>query len=110
MKSFLKKTWLWLTVLALFSPLGIILPRLFNAEDAWGEWGTETLNRLLGYIPHGLQRTAELWKAPLPDYSLGTLTHFFGETGSYVASALIGGSLVVLIAYGVGKWCAGREK
>jgi hypothetical protein len=104
------KMWLWLAGLAVLSPIGIILPKLFGAEDAWGEWGTDTLIKLLGYIPKGLERTAELWKAPLPDYSLGGMNHLFGEIGSYGASALIGGLLVVLFAYIVGKLFVNRGK
>lgn len=110
MKSFPKKMWLWLIIMALLSPIGIILPKLFRAEDAWGEWGTETLMKLLGYVPKGLERSSALWEAPLPDYSMGSLSHLLGETGSYIASALIGGFLVVLLAYGIGKCCANREK
>lgn len=102
--------WFWLAVLALLSPIGVVVPKLFNAEDAWGEWGTEALASLLGYVPKGLQRTADIWKAPFPDYSLGAVTSFFGETGSYVASALIGGLLVILFAYLLTRACVNREK
>jgi hypothetical protein len=110
MKSFPNRMWLWLTFLAFLSPIGIILPKLFGAEDAWGEWDTETLNKLLGYIPKGLEKIADGWKAPLPDYSLGAISHLLGETGSYIASALIGGLLVALFAYIVGRSCANRGK
>lgn len=92
------------------SPIGIVFPRLFDAEDAWGEWGTETLGKLLGYVPKGLQRTADTWKAPFPDYSFGATDSLLGETGSYVISALIGGLLLVLFAYLVTRVCANREK
>lgn len=110
MQRFQTKLWLWLAVLAFLSPIGIVFPRLFNAEDAWGEWGTETLDKLLGYVPAGLQRTADAWKAPFPDYSFGAMNSLLGETGSYVASALIGGLLVVLLAYLLARVCASREK
>lgn len=110
MKSFPRKIWLWLVLLAFLSPIGIIFPRLFNAEDAWGEWGAETLTKLLGYVPRGLEKTADLWKAPLPDYTIGAMGHVFGEIGSYVASALIGGLLVVLFACILGRLVVKRGK
>jgi hypothetical protein len=108
MEKLPKKLWFWLSVMALLSPLGVVLPKLFGAEDAWGEWGTDTLARLLGYVPEGLERTADVWKAPLPDYS--TMSHLLGETGSYLASAVIGGSLVTLLAFAIARLCAGRAK
>ena len=77
--------------MALLSPLGIFLPGLFKAGDAWGEWGTEKLEKLLGYVPEGLKKLADFWKAPIPDYDLG------GEGASmtlqvisYIVSALLG--------------------
>ena len=51
MKRLEKRLWLWLFVMALLSPLGIILPGKFDAEGAWGEWGADTLEKLLGYVP-----------------------------------------------------------
>ena len=82
-----KKLWIGLIIMALLSPLGIILPALFSSGDAWGEWGTETLEKLLGYVPEGLKKYADLWKAPVPDYNPG------GETAPVaVHSSSLAGS------------------
>ncbi len=62
MTKFQKKLGLGLLILALFTPLGVILPEKFKAGGAWGEWGPEELQKLLGYVPAGLKRTAHLWK------------------------------------------------
>lgn len=99
-----KKLWTGLFILALLTPLGIILPEKFNAGSAWGEWGTDTLARLLGYVPDGLKKWAGLWKAPVPDYNLGgdgasTMVHII----SYVASGLIGILAVGVIIYVIGR-------
>ena len=99
-----KKLWKGLFILALLSPLGIIIPEKFRAGGAWGEWGTDTLSRLVGYVPEGLRRWAGLWKAPIPDYN-------FGREGasttvqviSYVASGLIGIAAVVGLIYIIGR-------
>ncbi|SEM68209.1 cobalt/nickel transport protein [Syntrophus gentianae] len=99
-----KKLWIGLIVLAFLSPLGIILPEKFQAGDAWGEWGTDTLQQLLGYVPAGLQRYAEIWKAPIPDYN------FWGEGASlgmqivaYVISGLLGILLTASVIYLLSK-------
>ena len=98
MKRFKNKLWLGLFVMALLSPLGIILPERFNAGGAWGEWSAETLERILGYVPEGLKRTADIWKAPIPDYN------FFGEGALWGVKALsyiISGALGIILAAAV---------
>ncbi|MCM8756609.1 MAG: PDGLE domain-containing protein [Candidatus Omnitrophica bacterium] len=63
------KLWIGIIFLVLISPLGLIIPQYFKAGDAWGEWGVETLEELVGYVPKGLERLADIWSAPLPDYA-----------------------------------------
>ncbi|OPY81461.1 MAG: Fused nickel transport protein NikMN [Syntrophorhabdus sp. PtaU1.Bin153] len=106
-----KRLWIGLIILAFLSPLGIILPETFKAGDAWGEWGTDTLEKLLGYVPEGLKKYSELWKAPIPDYNLG------GENAtmavqmlSYIVSGFIGILVSGLIIYGVSRFLIKHEK
>ena len=73
-----KRLWIGLIILAFLSPLGIILPEMFKAGDAWGEWSTETLQKVLGYVPEGLRKYSDIWKAPMPDYSFGGRRCHFG--------------------------------
>jgi hypothetical protein len=106
-----KRLWTGLIVLALLSPLGIILPEKFKAGDAWGEWGTDTLEKLLGYVPEGLKKYSELWKAPIPDYNLGGDSATMGvQMLSYVVSGFIGILVVGLIVYAIAKLSAKHEK
>lgn len=91
MKPIEKKMWGSLLILAILSPIGIILPKLFKSGDAWGEWDPETIAKMIGYVPEGLKRLAGLWHPLIPDYSFG------GEEASltiqiisYVGSAAIG--------------------
>jgi hypothetical protein len=93
--TFRRKLWAGLGVLALLSPLGLILPARFRAGDAWGEWGTDTIKEMLGYVPAGLARLSESWKAPLPGYGTRTggasmATH----SGWYILSGFLGIALV----------------
>ena len=98
MTTFQKKLWIGLGIMALLSPLGLLLPEKFKAGDAWGEWSTETIGKMLGHVPQGLKRLSELWSAPLADYSFG------GEQAApavqylaYIVSGLVG----IALAYGV---------
>ncbi len=106
-----KRLWIGLAVMALLSPLGVILPEKFQSGGAWGEWSAEALTKLLGYVPEGLRKYADLWQAPLPDYNPG------GEAASlgfkaifYVLSGLLGIGIVVLAIYALTKVLVKREK
>ncbi|MFA5096653.1 MAG: PDGLE domain-containing protein [Candidatus Omnitrophota bacterium] len=93
------KLWLAIAALAVLSPLGLLIPAYFKAGSAWGEWGAEEIEGLVGYIPRGLEKLSSFWKAPLPDYA------FKGWEGrgllqlslSYVVSAIIGVAAVVIL-------------
>ena len=50
------KFWIGLGVLAVLSPLGLLLPEHFKAGSAWGEWGIDEIQRLAGYVPVGLEK------------------------------------------------------
>jgi hypothetical protein len=100
MTKFQKKLWIGLFVIALLTPLGILLPEKFNAGDAWGEWGIDRLEKLLGYVPEGLKKLTDLWKAPIPDYSFG------GEGASravqvvsYIVSGFLGIGACALVLF-----------
>ena len=100
MTKFQKKLWIGLVVMALLSPIGIFLPQFFMAEGAWGDWSSEKLKEMMGFVPAGLERLADLWKAPIAGYNLG------GEGASvwvqglwYIVSGLIGILIVGCIAY-----------
>jgi hypothetical protein len=97
---------LGLLALALLSPAGLFLPELLQAGAAWGEWGVEELRSMLGYVPAGLQRTADVWRAPLPDYALaGARAAPATERGLvYVLSALAGMAACGGAVYLLGRW------
>jgi cobalt/nickel transport system permease protein len=92
------KIWLlWgaLGLVALATPVGLLA-----SGTAWGEWGVDELGDLgLGFIPSGLQRFAEWWPAPLPDYSFARM----GAVIGYILSAFVGIALVALLLYLFGR-------
>jgi hypothetical protein len=94
-----------LAILAVLSPIGLLLPSIFGAGSAWGEWGADEMKGLIGYIPVGLEKLSSLWTALFPDYS------FAGWEGAslplqsvaYVVSAVVGIALCLFASWGIGK-------
>jgi cobalt/nickel transport protein len=106
-----RSLWVALLVLALLSPLGLYLPSLFGAGGAWGEWGLEEVRELLGYAPAGMAKSAELWRAPLPDYALpGQGDAPRSRLGlSYLLSAFVGIGVCAAGGFVLGRWLTRRK-
>jgi cobalt/nickel transport protein len=111
MTRFQKRLCIGLLIMALLTPLGILLPEKFKAEEAWGEWGAEKLEKVLGYVPEGLKKLADFWKAPIPDYNFG------GEGASmtlqaisYIASGLLGIGVCAFVVFMVSRFMAKHGK
>ena len=99
------KLWIGMIVLILLSPLGLILPQHFKAGSAWGEWDANEIQKLIGYVPQGLKKLADLWNAPMPDYAFKG----WEEKGlsylsfAYISSAVLGIVIIVAVIYLLGK-------
>ncbi len=99
------KFWILLAVLALLSPLGLLLPRFFRSGTAWGEWNADELGKMLGYVPHGIAGQGAQWNAPLPNY----MPQGWEEKGvlhlslAYLLTAFAGMGLIVCIAWLIGR-------
>jgi cobalt/nickel transport system permease protein len=98
-----RKLWWGVGALVILSPLGLLAK-----GTAWGEWSTEELSKLLGFIPSGLGRLSESWShAPFPDYSLhGFDQGFWSSAGIYILCALIAVGLIFLLTYLLGRFQA----
>ena len=102
------KLWIGLAMLIVLSPIGLILPEHFKAGSAWGEWGADEMQKLVGYIPQGLEKLASLWNAPIPDYAFKG----WEEKGlpclsfAYIISAMVGIGITILMVIGIGKLLA----
>jgi len=111
MTKFQKKLWIGLAIMALLTPLGIYLPKKFNAGDAWGEWGPDKIKELLGYVPAGLNKLADFWKAPVPDYNFGgENAAMSAQVISYIISGIIGIAAGVILIYVITKYLIKHEK
>jgi hypothetical protein len=105
------KLWIGIAILIILSPLGLILPEHFKAGSAWGEWGVEEIKELVGYVPKGLEKLANLWNAPLPDYAFKGweekgLPHL---SFAYIISAIIGIALIVIFVLLIGKFLVQKD-
>ena len=97
MTKFQKRLWTGIGIMALISPIGIILPEKFKAGDAWGEWGPDKIKEMLGYVPTGLEKLSGLWNSPLPDYGFGEGSAPAAQYIGYIVSGLLGVALAGLI-------------
>ena len=108
----IRKLWWGIFGLILLSPLGLILPEIFKSGPAWGEWSGDEFEKMLGFIPAGLKRIADLWSAPLPDYNLVG----FGEKGlahsslAYILSGAIGVGIIVFLTFFLGKFLTKKDR
>ena len=81
-----KKLWVFVIILIIIAPLGIIA-----GGTAFGEWSSSVLQALLGYTPAGIQGGEGLWNAPFVGYGFGNLDPNIG----YWISAIIGVGLII---------------
>ncbi len=102
------KLWLGLAMLAFLAPLGIILPAAFRSQDAWGEWDAAAMKGMLGYVPAGMRKIADLWRAPFPDYTFGAGSGIVMQSLAYVASAFIGIAVIFLFIRIWGRFFTAR--
>ncbi len=102
-KRRLRKLWIGIGVLILLTPAGLMLPRLFRAGGAWGEWAPDEVKEIAGYLPEGLKRLSNLWSAPVSDYGFSGWDKGLKFYVGYILSGLLGVVAVILVAYIIGK-------
>jgi len=100
-----KKLLIGLGILAVLSPLGLLLPEKLHAGAAWGEWGAEEVKNLVGYVPQGLEKLSTTWSALIPDYAfIGWESKGMAHLSlAYILSAVIGIALCIGLGLILGK-------
>jgi cobalt/nickel transport protein len=100
-----KKILVILLLLCLITPIGILLPMFFNAGNAWGEWSAQTVKDFVGYVPQGLAKYSDVWKAPLPDYTINSKdTSVIHQSGFYLVSGIIGATVTYVVMLLISKF------
>jgi len=84
-------------VLIIAVPLGILAVGV-----AYGEWGSEELQSLVGYVPSGVEEGENLWQSPFPDYGIPGLD----PNVAYWLSAIVGVLIIIMVIWGIGKLVA----
>jgi len=93
-----KKILFILLILCIITPIGILLPMVFDAGDAWGEWSAQTLNDMIGYVPQGLAKYSDVWDAPLTDYTMNSQdTSMVHQSGYYIVSGIFGATVSYVV-------------
>jgi cobalt/nickel transport protein len=105
-----RKLWIGIAILVLLAPLGLMLPELFHAGGAWGEWGVDEIKEIAGYVPEGLKRLSELWSAPFSDYAFKGWHKGIKSYVAYTVSGLLGVVVVVGCAFLFAKIIKRGEK
>ena len=96
-KSTVKGLTILIIILIVAAPVGLLAIGV-----AYGEWGSEELQEMLGYVPAGIKEGENLWQAPFPDYSLSDLD----PNVAYWLSAIIGIGIIIVVIWGIGKLVA----
>ncbi len=105
------KLWIGLGILALLTPLGLIIPALLGFGGAWGEWSVEEIKNLIGYVPAGMEKLSRFWTSPLPGYGVpGQKPGLLHESLGYLVTALIGIAATAGLAYLLAKLVGRRDK
>ena len=98
MNKLQKKILIILLFLSLITPVGILLPAFTNTGNAWGEWSAQTVKELVGYIPKGLAKYTDLWKAPIADYTVNRKnSSIVRRSGYYLVSGIIGATVTYIV-------------
>jgi hypothetical protein len=99
MDKLLRNLLIGLAVLVIAVPIGLVA-----VGTAYGEWGAEELEGLVGFIPAGLASMSSIWTAPIPDYALPNLGDAFIDLSlAYWLSAIIGVTLSAAALILIGK-------
>ncbi len=107
----IRKLWIAIGILALLSPLGLIIPALLGAGGAWGEWGLDEINKMFGFVPEGMKKLGHVWNSPMKDYAVPGYSSGMAQRGlGYAVSALIGVALAAFLAFIFARILAKRGK
>jgi cobalt/nickel transport protein len=106
-----KKILILLLALCLITPVGILLPSFFNAGDAWGEWSATTMKDLVGYVPKGLAKYSDMWRSPLPDYTInGKDTSAVHQSGFYIVSGIFGATVTYVLMIVISRFIVRNDE
>ncbi len=96
----IKGLWIWVFFICLATPAG-----LMAGGDAWGEWGRDFFQKVLGFVPEGIAKYSGAWHAPFRDYNIPG----FGEVTGYILSAIAGIGLIMGAVWLLARGLSGKN-
>lgn len=94
-----KKLWYAMIALIIFAPLGLLA-----SGTAYGEWSGADIKAKLGFIPKGMAKFSDSWKALMPDYTIpGFGSTFFKSALGYISCALVALIIILGITFIISK-------
>lgn len=102
MDKLLKRLLIVLVVMIILVPIGLLAT---YGGEAYGEWGPDELQKMVGYVPAGFQSITGLYpSAPLSGYGTpATPPGFAGDSLGYYLSAVVGVAIIGGAAFLIGK-------
>jgi cobalt/nickel transport system permease protein len=95
----IRKLWYAMIAIIIFAPLGLLA-----SGTAYGEWSGEDIKAKLGFIPKGMAKFADRWKALMPDYSIpGFDNTFFKSALGYISCAVVALIIILGITFVISK-------
>ncbi|AZT89924.1 hypothetical protein ELD05_04235 [Caldicellulosiruptor changbaiensis] len=88
-KSSIKRIFIVLLTLAFLTPIGLL-----TQNPTFGEWSQEEIKKMLGFVPEGIKKYADIYKFDLFDGY--TVKFINNDYIGYILSAIIG--IVVIFA------------
>lgn len=95
-----KALYIIIGILVLATPLGLLAK-----GTAWGEWGTDEIQKLMGFVPKGMKNGVK-FNSPMAAYSIQNMREYFG----YIASAIIGVVLILAVIRVLAKIIFNRKQ
>jgi cobalt/nickel transport protein len=106
-----KKYLLFILIMVVLTPLGIVVPNILKSGNAWGEWSVETIKDKTGVAPEGMKKNAEIYKSPVSDYNTGKESDpLFKRSTGYFISALIGTGIILILTFGATLIISRKQK
>ena len=101
MDKVLKRLLIVFVILIILVPIGLLAT---YGGEAYGEWGPDELQKMVGYVPAGFQSITGLWNAPLSGYGTpATPPGFAGDSLGYYLSAVVGVAVIGGVVFLIGK-------
>lgn len=91
-KESIKKVFIALLALAFLTPIGLL-----TQNPTFGEWSQEEIKKLLGFVPEGIKKYADIYKFDLFDGYTVKFVH--NDYIGYILSAIIGVVVIFALFY-----------